>query len=133
MRWNVRVMVVGAGPLADAVVAGLEGEGIDVARPAASEIRSGRDSELSALAAELLAFESLMAAEAPDAVVVAGDDDRSLAATVAATKVPIRVAFVGIERADEGLNARLIARMVDASLGGDVRSAAAWVQGLVPS
>jgi hypothetical protein len=126
----VRVLIVGADSAVESLAGVLAEEGIDVERPPASVPAS--EGDLSSLASELLGFESLLGADPPAAVLVADASDRSLAAVVAATKVPVPVGKVTLGDEGDELNARLIASLADATLGQEQSVAVAWVHGLVP-
>ena len=126
------VLIAGARAGADAVAEALADAGFDVSQTPEPEAKDTGDGELSVLAARLLDYERLLDESPAQALVVTDDSDDSLAAVLAATKVPIPVGFM--ERSDdEGVNGRLISRFADRTFGGDAGAAVSWLQDLLPN
>lgn len=128
---GVKVVVVGeAGRRIEAELSAQEG--LDVVRPPEHPAGAGRG-EVAELATALRALEGLFEREGAEGVVIAGSSDLALAAVVVATKMRVPVAAMSGERdRSEGgpgsVNARLIERLADATLGPDPADAVAWLR-----
>jgi hypothetical protein len=123
----MRALVTGAperaGQLADSLrAADLEAVADDVRQEAP-------ESEIAALAQELVRLEEVLLERQPAAVLLVGAGDRCLAAALVAIKLLIPVAAVGLDDAT-GENAMLLAQLVDRKLSADAGEIAAWMRGL---
>jgi UDP-N-acetylglucosamine 2-epimerase len=125
----VRVLLVGNGEGAAALLGGPEGGDILVElRPDASPPASGPD-EVGVIARELREFEETLSGGGLDAVLVSSDSSAALSAVIVATKLGTPVA--AIERAGRdpsGVNGRLIRELADARLAPQAAAISNWLR-----
>jgi len=126
----VRVLLVGAGEVADRLAETLSGPDVAVERvPEPASAEAGAE-EIAAIAKSLLEFEDLLAENGPAAVVLASRSDSSLAALLVATKLGLPTAFLEplSEEAGDDVNARLIGQLADMKLAVDAEAILAWLR-----
>jgi hypothetical protein len=124
----MRALVIGAsGPAAELAEA-LRAAGVEASVDNGS-VGPGQESQIAAMAAELVRLEEALRDEPPAAVVLADAGDRALAAALVATKLLIPVAGVGLDGSD-GENADVLAQLTDRKLSADPAEIAAWVEAL---
>ena len=131
---GMRILIVGEGgsphPLAEA----LEAAGMAVARPPERGPGAPGGDQIGELAAELIAFERLLAGDPPDAVLLVSTTDQALAAVLVASKLRVPAAAlveVGPDEHAPELNGRLIERLADGTVGEDAEAIAAAMRELI--
>jgi hypothetical protein len=130
----MRILIVGEGEQRDALATALEVEGIDVERPPGSSPGAPDGDEVRELAAALLAFDSLLAGGAPDALLLASTSNAALAAMLVATKLQIPVVALLDGDPENGapeLNATLIERLADLAVDADATTIVASLRDLI--
>jgi hypothetical protein len=130
----MRILIVGEGEQRDALAAALEAEGVDVERCPGSSPGAAAGDEVRELAAALLAFDSLLADGAPDALLLVSTSNAALAAVLVATKLQIPVATLVDADPENGaleLNARLVERLADRAVDADATTIAASLRELI--
>ena len=92
-------------------------------RPPKDSLAEPAGDEVAQIARGLIAFETLFADDAPDAVLLVSTSNLALAAVLVATKIRIPVAALGTWTQDEDrlseLNRRLIVQLADATVADD--------------
>jgi hypothetical protein len=126
----VRVLIVGESPETAAIGRALESEGVAVAHRGDGPPPAGGADEIAAIAHELREIESAMVNQGAGAVVVASHSPGALAAVIVATKLGTPVARLGPPDGgtDEGVNSRLIRRLVETTLAPDDSAVLEWVR-----
>ena len=130
----MRVLIVGEESRPHPLVGALEAAGADVARPQENDFDAAPGDQVGELAAALIAFERLLADEPPDAVLLVSTTNLALAAVLVAAKLQIPVAAHVKAAPDDGaseLNARLIERLADATVGDDAARIDAALRDLI--
>jgi hypothetical protein len=129
----MRILIVGEGQSPHPLAESLEAAGAAVARPPESARGVPDDDGVGELAAALIALERLLAGDPPDAVLLVSTTNLALAAVLVASKLRIPVAALAAaapqDRASE-LNARLIERLADGTVGDDADAIAASMREL---
>jgi hypothetical protein len=121
---RVRAVVIGTRATAARLADELAANDVEASPPALD--RSGaEEGGIPALASALIALERELAANPPDAVVLADAGDLALAGALVATKLLIPVGAVGA--GGEATNADLLRLLADRALSGDPAEIAAWV------
>jgi UDP-N-acetylglucosamine 2-epimerase len=131
----MRILIVGEKERPHPLAGALDIAGVDVERPPESAFGTAHGGDqVGELAAALIAFERLFAAEAPDAVLLVSSSNLALAAVLVATKLQIPVA--GLEEGAQSkdrtseLNHRLIEQLADRRIAGDAGTIAASLRDL---
>jgi hypothetical protein len=120
----MRAVVIGALAAAAGLATELEANGVEASPPALAD--SGvEEGTVPALASALIALERELAAERPDAVLLADAGDTALAGALVATKLLIPVGAV--TAGSEATNAELLGLLADRVLSNDPVEIAAWV------
>ena len=94
-RSGMKILIVGEDDGPRDLAEALETEGVDVVRPPKDSLPEAATDEVAQIARGLIAFETLFADEAPDAVLLVSTSNLALAAVLVATKIRIPVAGLG--------------------------------------
>jgi len=129
----MRILIVGEGEGPHPLAQSLEDAGVAVARPPESARGVPDGDGVGELAAALIAFERLLSGDPPDAVLLVSTTNLALAAVLVASKLRVPVAALAEpapgNRAPE-LNALLIERLADGTVGDDTDAIAASMRAL---
>jgi UDP-N-acetylglucosamine 2-epimerase len=122
-RSGMKILIVGEDDRRHDLAEALETEGVDVVRPPKDPLPEAATDEVAQIARGLIAFETLFADDAPDAVLLVSTSNLALAAVLVATKIRIPVAGLGAWTQDQAglseLNRRLIVQLADATVADD--------------
>lgn len=130
----MKVLIVGEQGRAHPLAVALEAAGADVTRPSESDFDAAPGDQVGELAAALIAFERLLADEPPNVVLLVSTTNLALAAVLVAAKLQIPMAAhvkAGPEDRASELNARLIERLADATVGDDAARIDAALRDLI--
>jgi UDP-N-acetylglucosamine 2-epimerase len=131
----MRILIVGEGGSPHPLALALEAAGAAVVRPPESAPGTSDGDQVGELAAALTAFERLLAGDPPDAVLLVSATDPALAAVLVASKLRIPMAAALAEAASQDhaaeLNARLIERLADGTVGDDAGAIASLMRDLI--
>ncbi len=119
----MKILIVGEDEGTRDLAEALETEGVDVVRPPKDSLSEAATDEVAQIARGLIAFDTLFADEAPDAVLLVSTSNLALAAILVATKIRIPVVGLGAWTQDQAglseLNRRLIVQLADATVADD--------------
>jgi hypothetical protein len=131
----MRILIVGEGGSPHPLAQALEAAGAAVARPGESGSGAPDGDQVGELAAALIAFEGLLAGDPPDALLLVSATDLALAAVLVASKlrIPVVAALAEAPSQDHApeLNARLIERLADGTVGDDADAIASLMRDLI--
>ena len=130
----MRILIVGEGASPHPLAQALAAAGAAVARPPERAPGASDGDQVGELAAALIAFDRLFAGDPPDAVLLVATTDLTLAAVLVASKLRIPVAALaeaGPEGGTPELNALLIERLADGTVGDDAEAIAASMRKLI--
>jgi UDP-N-acetylglucosamine 2-epimerase len=124
------LLLVSDHPPPDGLAAALERAGVALERPPVEPAPRPDAGELAEIATALREFETLLAGDGPDAVLLGSASNQALAALLVASKAGVPVARLGGARGEaaSSINGRVIEQLADATLADDAEAIAAWAR-----
>lgn len=126
----MRLLFVSDHPPPDGLAASLEQAGVALELPPAEAAPGPDAGELTEIATALREFETLLAGDGPDAVLLGSASNQALAALLVASKAGVPVARLGGPRGEaaSSINGRVIEQLADATLADEAAAIAAWAR-----